>query len=98
MGCNLLLNMADNNFAVVGFDINRAKAEEFEASANPGTVVKGVFELSSMVQQLKKPRKIMMLVPAGKPVDAVINNLLPLLEKEDIIIDGGNSHYIDTIQ
>ena len=53
MGCNLLLNMADNHFAVVGFDINRAKAEEFEASANPNTTVKGVFELSAMVQQLK---------------------------------------------
>lgn len=97
MGCNLLLNMADNHFAVVGFDINRAKAEEFEASANPGTVVKGLFELSSMVQQLKKPRKIMMLVPAGKPVDDVIAQLLPLLDKEDIIIDGGNSHFTDTL-
>jgi len=97
MGCNLLLNMADNHFAVVGFDINRSKAEDFEASANPGTVVKGVFELSSMVQQLKKPRKMMMLVPAGKPVDDVINSLLPLLEKEDIVIDGGNSHFTDTL-
>jgi 6-phosphogluconate dehydrogenase len=96
MGCNLLLNMADNHFAVVGFDINRAKAEEFEASANPDTVVKGVFELASLVEQLKKPRKIMMLVPAGKPVDDVIQNLIPLLDKEDIIIDGGNSHFTDT--
>jgi 6-phosphogluconate dehydrogenase len=61
--------MADNHFAVIGFDINRAKAEEFEASANPGTVVKGVYELASMVDQLKRPRKIMMLVPAGRPVD-----------------------------
>ncbi len=97
MGCNLLLNMADNHFAVVGFDINRVKAEEFEASANPGTVVKGVFELPAMVQQLKKPRKIMMLIPAGKPVDDVITNLLPLLEKDDIIIDAGNSHFTDTL-
>ena len=97
MGCNLLLNMADNHFSVVGFDINRAKAEEFEASANPDTVVKGVYELSTMVQQLKRPRKIMMLVPAGKPVDDVINNLLPLIDKEDIVIDGGNSHFTDTL-
>jgi len=97
MGCNLLLNMADNHFAVVGFDINRAKAEEFEASANPNTTVKGVFELSTMVQQLKKPRKMMMLVPAGKPVDDVINNLLRHVEKDDIIIDGGNSHFTDTL-
>jgi 6-phosphogluconate dehydrogenase len=98
MGCNLLLNMADHHFAVIGFDINRTKAEEFEASANPETVVKGVFELRSLVQQLKKPRKILMLVPAGKPVDDVINNLLPLVEKDDIIIDGGNSHYTDTLR
>ncbi|HEV8283486.1 MAG TPA: NADP-dependent phosphogluconate dehydrogenase [Chitinophagaceae bacterium] len=98
MGCNLLLNMADNHFAVIGFDINRKKAEEFEASANLDTIVKGVFELSSMTQQLKKPRKLMMLVPAGKPVDDVITNLLPLLEKDDIIIDGGNSHFTDTLR
>src|SRR5262245_21074164 len=97
MGCNILLNMADNHFAVVGFDINRSKAEQFEASANPSTTVKGVFELSSMVQQLKKPRKMMMLVPAGKPVDDVINNLLPLVEKDDIIIDGGNYHFTETL-
>src|ERR1700747_736914 len=88
MGCNLLLNMADNHFAVIGFDINRAKAEEFEASANPATTVKGVYEMASMVQQLKKPRKIMMLVPAGKPVDDVIDHLIPLLAENDIIIDG----------
>ena len=81
MGCNLLLNMADNHFAVIGFDINRAKAEEFEASANPGTIVKGVYELSSMVHQLKRPRKIMMLVPAGKPVDDVIDHLSSLAGK-----------------
>ena len=97
MGCNLLLNMADNHFPVVGFDINRQKAEAFEASANPGTIVKGVYELASMVSQLKKPRKIMMLVPAGKPVDDVIDHLLPLLEKDDIVIDGGNSHFTDTL-
>jgi 6-phosphogluconate dehydrogenase len=97
MGCNLLLNMADNHFAVVGFDINREKAEAFEATANPGTVVKGVYELASMVQQLKKPRKIMLLVPAGKAVDDVIDHLIPLLEKEDIIIDGGNSFFKDTL-
>jgi len=97
MGCNLLLNMADHHFAVVGFDINRTKAEEFEASANPGTTVRGVHELSSMVNQLKTPRKIMMLVPAGRPVDDVINSLIPLLDKEDIVIDGGNSHFTDTL-
>jgi len=97
MGCNLLLNMADNHFPVIGFDINRQKAEAFEASANPGTTVKGVYELASMVTQLKKPRKIMMLVPAGKAVDDVIDHLVPQLEKDDILIDGGNSHFTDTL-
>ena len=97
MGCNLLLNMADNHFAVIGFDINSEKAEAFEASANPGTTVKGVFEMASMVTQLKKPRKIMMLVPAGKAVDDVIDHLVPVLEKDDIVIDGGNSHFTDTL-
>src|SRR4029078_9357965 len=88
MGCNLLLNMADNHFAVIGFDINREKAEQFEVSTNPGTTVKGVYELVSMVNQLEKPRKIMMLVPAGKAVDDVIDHLVSLLEKDDIVIDG----------
>src|SRR5215470_798938 len=97
MGRNLLLNMADNHFAVVGFDRKLEKAEAFEASANPNTVVKGVYEFSSLVQLLKKPRKIMMLVPAGKAVDDVIDHLIPLLEKDDIIIDGGNSHFTDTL-
>jgi 6-phosphogluconate dehydrogenase len=97
MGCNLLLNMADNHFAVIGFDINREKAEAFEASANPGTTVKGVYELASMVTRLSTPRKIMMLVPAGKAVDDVIDHLVPVLEKDDILIDGGNSHFTDTL-
>ena len=97
MGCNLLLNMADNHFAVIGFDINREKAQAFEASANPGTTVKGVYELASMVTQLKRPRRIMMLVPAGKAVDDVIDHLVPVLEKDDIVIDGGNSHFTDTL-
>src|SRR5215212_10085225 len=98
MGCNLILNMADHHFAVIGFDINKDKAAEFEASANPDTIVRGVYDLPALVKQLKTPRKIMLLVPAGKPVDDVINNLLPLIQKEDIIIDGGNSHYTDTLQ
>ncbi|HXB93275.1 MAG TPA: NADP-dependent phosphogluconate dehydrogenase, partial [Puia sp.] len=62
------------------------------------TTVKGVNTLKEMIQVLEKPRRLMMLVPAGKPVDDVINDLLPLLEKGDIVIDGGNSHYTDTIR
>ena len=97
MGCNLLLNMADHNFAAIGYDKNPDKAKLLEDSATPGTKVKGVLTLAEMVQQLKKPRKMMMLVPAGPIVDSVINDLLPLLEEGDIVIDGGNSHYVDTL-
>ncbi|KAA6438598.1 NADP-dependent phosphogluconate dehydrogenase [Dyadobacter flavalbus] len=98
MGRNLLLNMADHGFSVIGFDKDAVKNAALESAATPGTTVKGVPELAQMIQLLQPPRKIMMLVPAGKPVDDVIDSLLPLVEKEDIIIDGGNSHYTDTLR
>jgi 6-phosphogluconate dehydrogenase len=97
MGSNLLLNLADHGYAVVGFDLKPERGEALETAASEGTVVKGVNTLSEMVLSLKKPRKIMMLVPAGKPVDDVIANLLPLLEDNDIVIDGGNSFYKETM-
>lgn len=96
MGSNLLLNMADNGFAVIGYDLKQERASKLEEAASEGTVVKGTTDISVMVQSLKTPRKIMMLVPAGRPVDDVIETLLPHLEKGDILIDGGNSFYRDT--
>src|SRR5215217_4003597 len=98
MGSNLLLNMADHGYAVIGFDLKQERADKLEAAARPGTTVKGTISISEMVKALKKPRKIMMLVPAGKPVDDVIENLLPFLETDDILIDGGNSFYKDTLR
>ncbi len=98
MGSNFLLNMADKGYKVIGFDLDAAKTKKLEEEATPGTTVKGVVTLEEMVKQLDKPRRIMMLVPAGKPVDNVIENLLPLIEKDDVIIDGGNSHYVDTLK
>jgi 6-phosphogluconate dehydrogenase len=98
MGRNLLLNMADHGFRAIGFDKDIQKGMALEAAATPNTIVKGVGTLAEMVQGLERPRKMMMLVPAGKPVDDVINDLLPLLEKGDIVIDGGNSHYTDTLR
>jgi 6-phosphogluconate dehydrogenase len=98
MGRNLLLNMADHGFSVIGFDKDTAKTTALEAAATAGTTVKGVPELLQMVQQLQRPRKLMMLVPAGQPVDDVIEALIPLLEKGDVVIDGGNSHYTDTLR
>jgi 6-phosphogluconate dehydrogenase len=90
--------MADHGFSVIGFDKDEVKTSALETSATSGTVVKGVPDLAHMVQQLAVPRKVMMLVPAGKPVDDVTGALLPLLEPGDVIIDGGNSHYTDTLR
>jgi 6-phosphogluconate dehydrogenase len=98
MGRNLLLNMADHGFSVIGFDKDNAKLSTLESAAGAGTTVKGAGSLAEMVELLKPPRKLMMLVPAGAPVDSVINDLLPLLKTGDIIIDGGNSHYKDTLR
>lgn len=96
MGSNLLLNMADNGFASIGFDLKQERADKLEAAAPEGTIVKGTTDIVEMVRALKKPRKIMMLVPAGQPVDDVIANLLPHLDQDDILIDGGNSFFKDT--
>ena len=98
MGQNLLLNMADHGFAVAGFDKNAQKTTAPESAATAGTTVHGTDSLEHLIQSLQRPRKMMMLVPAGKPVDDVIESLLPLLEKGDIVIDGGNSHYTDTLR
>ena len=98
MGRNFLLNMADHGFSVVGLDMDDAKALSLEKEATAGTTVKGVTTAEAFVACLKRPRCIMMLVPAGKPVDSVIEEFLPLLGQGDILIDGGNSHYTDTIR
>jgi 6-phosphogluconate dehydrogenase len=91
MGRNLLLNMADHGFKVTGYDKDKAKVDAL-ATAN----VKGFTSVTEFVDSLRKPRAIMMLVPAGKIVDDVIQELVPLLGKGDLIIDGGNSHFTDT--
>ena len=96
MGRNLLLNMADHGFAVAGYDKNPAQSVLLEKEATAGTTAKGFSQIEAFVSSLKSPRAIMMLVPAGKIVDSVIAELLPLLDKGDIIIDGGNSHFTDT--
>jgi len=96
MGRNLLLNIADHGFSAIGYDKDPSKASLLGSSANAGTTVKGVVTLAEMVSSLKSPRKIMLLVPAGPIVDAVIKDLLPLVETGDIIIDGGNSYFLDT--
>ncbi len=95
MGRNFLLNVADNGFSVAGLDTNKehAKALEEEAKGKPAM---GTTNMKTFVASLKKPRKIMLLVPAGKVVDIVIDGLLKHVEKGDLIIDGGNSFFVDT--
>jgi len=95
MGRNLLLNMADHGFRVAGHDKDETKIDALGKESNPENV-KGFLSVETFVDSLQKPRAIMMLVPAGKIVDAVIAELVPLLDKGDLIIDGGNSHFTDT--
>lgn len=98
MGRNLLLNIADHGYPVTGFDKDPVKTGHLESSATGGQTVKGVNSLEEMVSLVKRPRRIMLLVPAGAPVDAVLEELVPLLEEGDIVIDGGNSHFTDTLR
>jgi len=95
MGRNLLLNMADHGFAVAGYDKDPSKLSLFEKEGT-GKLVKSFGVLSDFVNSLGSPKVIMLLVPAGKIVDTVIDELQPLLSAGDIIIDGGNSHFTDT--
>ncbi|GAB3655329.1 NADP-dependent phosphogluconate dehydrogenase [Echinicola sediminis] len=96
MGRNLLLNMADHGFAVAGLDLDEEKATSLESEAGEGKRVKGFTNAKDFTGSLKGPKAIMLLVPAGKPVDAAINSLLPFLEQGDIVVDGGNSYFPDT--
>lgn len=96
MGRNLMLNIADNNFSVIGLDLDPLKAAAVEAEAGAAKLARGTTSVEEFVQSLRTPRAIMLLVPAGKPVDGAINTLLPYLEAGDIVIDGGNSYFPDT--
>jgi len=95
MGRNFILNVADNDFSAIGLDLDKEKvASLLEESGDKE--VSATADKEKFVEALSKPRKIMLLVPAGKPVDGVISDLKPLLEAGDIIIDGGNSFFTDT--
>jgi 6-phosphogluconate dehydrogenase len=98
MGQNLILNMNDHGFTVAAFNRTVSKVDDFLASEAKGTKVIGAHSVEEMVAQLKKPRRIMLMVKAGEAVDATIGQLLPHLDAGDIIIDGGNSLFTDTIR
>jgi 6-phosphogluconate dehydrogenase len=96
MGANLALNIEDHGFAVAGFDLDEAKAAAFvtlSAGAGEGATARSAADLVAM---LKRPRRVLLMVPAGAPVDAAIAAVAPHLEAGDILIDAGNSHFADT--
>lgn len=96
MGENLVLNMANKGFTVAVFNRTIAKVDAFVEGRGRGKNIIGCHSLEELVKSIKKPRKCMLMVMAGQVVDNFINQLVPLLEPGDIIIDGGNSHYPDS--
>ncbi|MDC9724542.1 MAG: decarboxylating NADP(+)-dependent phosphogluconate dehydrogenase [Gammaproteobacteria bacterium] len=96
MGQNLVLNMNDNGYTVAVYNRTTAKVDEFLEGPAKGTNVIGCHNLKDFVESLKAPRRVMLMVKAGPVVDAFIEQLLPYLDKGDIIIDGGNSLYTDS--
>jgi len=96
MGQNLVLNMNDHGFRVAVFNRTVSKVDEFLAHEAKGTQVAGAHSIEELVQSLKRPRRVMLMVKAGETVDQMIDQVVPHLEKGDIIIDGGNSLYTDT--
>lgn len=98
MGENLVLNMESKGFTVAVFNRTTSKVKDFVEGRGKGKNIIGTYSLEELVGALKKPRKIMLMVKAGKPVDDFIEMLVPFLEEGDIIIDGGNSHFPDTMR
>ena len=96
MGQNLVLNMADHGVTVSVYNRTHEKTTAFIGEKVGDGAVKGYETLEALVASLRRPRQVMLMVQAGSAVDAVIGELMPLLEAGDIIIDGGNSHYADT--
>ncbi len=96
MGQNLVMNMADHGYTVAVYNRTTSRTREFKDGPAAKMSVIATEDLQGLVAQLKRPRRVMLMVQAGAPVDAVIKDLVPLLEPGDIIIDGGNSHYADS--
>ena len=99
MGQSLVLNMESKGFTVACYDLNPEQSVKgFVEGRGAGKNLVGAYSLEEFVQSLEKPRRVMMMIRAGKPVDDYIEKLIPLLEEGDIIIDGGNSHFPDTMR
>ena len=96
MGHNLALNMERNGFPVAGYDLDAAKTKAFLEGPGAGKQILGVDSPSALMAALEKPRRVLLMVPAGAPVDSAIAHLKPHLEPGDILMDGGNSFFLDT--
>ena len=94
MGSNLARNMVSKGFAVSCYDWGEPLRKNFAEKYNEGFVHAG--SLKEFVESIERPRKIMMMIKAGSPVDSVIGEILPMLEPGDVLIDGGNSQWEDT--
>ena len=95
MGRNLVYNMSDHGYTVICFDKNNSQVETLKKEAG-NDKVSGTSNLDEFLKALKTPKVIIMLVPAGKIVDEVINELKPFLSENDLLMDCGNSHFTDT--
>ena len=98
MGENLVLNMASKGFTVAVYNRTTSKVDDFIAGRADGKTIIGVHSPEDLIKNLKRPRRVMIMVKAGRPVDLVIESLLPFLEEGDIIIDGGNSEFPDSVR
>jgi len=98
MGENLTLNIESKGYTIAAYDIDLARTDNFIKGRAKNKQIIGTKSLEEFVSNIESPRIIMMMIKAGSPIDSVIESLLPLLDKGDIIIDGGNSYYKDTIR
>src|SRR5438067_10219606 len=96
MGENLVLNMESHGYTVAVYNRTRSRVDDFLAGRAKGKRILGCYSVKELVTALKPPRKVMLMVKAGPAVDQVIDEVVPLLERGDILIDGGNTHYPDT--
>ena len=98
MGENLVMNMESKGFTVAVFNRTTSVVDKFVEGRARGLNIIGTHSLEELVAALEKPRRVMLMIKSGQPVDSMIETLLPLLDDGDIIIDGGNSHFPDTIR
>ena len=98
MGENLVMNMESKGFTIAVYNRSTEKVDNFINGRAKGKKIIGCRSVEELVQALEKPRKVMMMIRAGQAVDDMISQLLPLLEPGDVIIDGGNSYFKDTIR